>query len=800
MSTEEFLFKIAADTKELREELKKARAETGKFSKQVDEANNKGVGLNLSLGKVAGVVGVVATAVTAAAAAFTAYTTAQGRAIRETEIMAQMAGLTVEEFRRMSFVLGTVGIDADSVGSIFADAQEKIGDFLNTGGGGFQDFVDAMGYTKAEATALASEFERMSGQQVLQEMVNRMEAAGVSTQRMNHALEGMSGEARRLIPLLKDNGAQAKALGETFDSVNVPLSDEERAQFKALADNVDLAQASFVNFLNNAIAPFLPAINAAATALAEFFAVASARVDLDRIVEDNTLVEQIDSLGEVDRLQEILSKKIADREAALENNKIGHKARVDEEALKSYQAAAAALEAQRKAIEEKNKAEQEALDLEAKKGNLKTSVGADDINAKQKLLDELAAKEAAQKSSLQLLEEERRQRYSILQSMYSDEAKLTDEELSKKADLAARIEKDYLQQVNALSQTQADRRVESMAKELGDLRALLDEKIVSQEQYQARVAEILGTSSDGDASELDKLQTERAERLAVLEKAFQDEAALTADQLREKNELASEIEANYLSQAAELAKTEDQKKVEQAERELSLLQQLQDEKLISQEEFEAKRREIIENYDPASLDPEMLEEKNQEELEALQKKLADQLISYEGYYEQLSALQQKDSDDKKKKKELESWWSESSVKKQIDLGTTLLTSLGNNSKKQHKIQQGLSVANAGMNTAEGVTKALAKQDYAGATFTALTGAAQIAAILSSTPDGGGGKSAAVGEPAATAPETVYNEQTTTVTDISAGQSSQQIFQLQFTDDVIDALATRIDKSKSDGRT
>ena len=73
-----------------------------------------------------------------------------------------------------------------------------------------------------------------------------------------------------------------------------------------------------------------------------------------------------------------------------------------------------------------------------------------------------------------------------------------------------------------------------------------------------------------------------------------------------------------------------------------------------------------------------------------------------------------------------------------------MNSLGNNSKKAHKIKQGLAASNAFMNTSEGVTKALAEQNYVGAALTAATGAAQIAAILASSPNGSGGSPSAGG--------------------------------------------------------
>jgi nicotinamide mononucleotide adenylyltransferase len=65
----------------------------------------------------------------------------------------------------------------------------------------------------------------------------------------------------------------------------------------------------------------------------------------------------------------------------------------------------------------------------------------------------------------------------------------------------------------------------------------------------------------------------------------------------------------------------------------------------------------------------------------------------------------------------------------------LTAGLASNSKTMFNINKALSLASAVMNTAEGVTKALSKQDYAGAAFIAAAGAAQIATI-SSTQFGG----------------------------------------------------------------
>ena len=693
MSTEKFLFEIAADTKALREELSTGKASVKKFKNESDGMLGNLESLKAPLSAVATGVAAVTTAVVAGTSALVSYAAAQGRTIQETETMANIAGLTVEEFKRLSFVFGTVGIDGEKFGDIMKDTQEKVGDFLATGGGAFQDFADVMGYTSKEAQELAGEFETMSGQDVLQEMVNRMDAAGKSTQQMSFALEGMASDTTALIPLLRDGGEAAQDLADTFDSINVELSEEERAQFAALANNVDLAQGAFVNFLNNAIAPFLPAINEATKALAEFFAARQTGMDLDRIIDEHSLADQVTSLEELEKLQKLLNEEVETYENLTHHGRSG---KVNKERLKELKDTLPVLEARKQAIEEENEATQRALDLESKKGNLKSerTSGADSIKLEEQLLNELKAVEDANKSELQLLQDQKNARLAILESMYEDEKNLTKEKLD------------------------------------------------------------------------------------------------------EKNAMKMAIEADYLAQSRELAQTEEQAKIDAAVTESETLKELLDEKLISQEEYQAKLKEIIAAYSPESVDPKALEEKNQAELESLNEKLENQLISYEDYFTKLGALSKKDSADKKKKTELENFWSESSVKSQIDDGTALLSALGNNSKTAHKIKQGLAAGNTVMTTAENIAEQF--PNPAGMASAALVGATQLATIMSSTPDGGG----TITTPSATANEAPvenYSDQGTSVTDISGDDISTQRMIIEFSDEAVEVVGRHIKKAESERR-
>jgi hypothetical protein len=277
---------ITADTSGVNKALKSTQKSVSKTSDKVEENSNtwrdwsdntekstskasKDVGDFSS--KFASAFTKTALSLVAATTALTAYATVQGRAMRETEAMANIAGLSVEEFKRISFVMGTAGISAEKFGDIMKDTQERVGDFLATGGGPFQDFADVMGYTEEQALSLANEFEKMSGQEVLQEMVKRMEAAGKSTQRMSFALEGIASDTTRLIPLLQNGGAKAKELGSAFNEIKNPLTGKQQQDFKDLATNIDLATIAFTDMLNTAIAPLIPELTTLAQKFSSIF-------------------------------------------------------------------------------------------------------------------------------------------------------------------------------------------------------------------------------------------------------------------------------------------------------------------------------------------------------------------------------------------------------------------------------------------------------------------------------------------------------------------------------------------------
>lgn len=238
MATESLIVELDAQTKKLDSKVKESTKNLEGLDKQTQE-NDK------SLAKFSKAAGAAALAITGVATAISLAINQASAFARELEVASNRAGISVEEMQSLAFATSTVGISLEKIGNISKDTQERIGEFIKTGSGGFMDFVDVLGLTQMEAQKVAEEFALLSGPEILQEMINRMQAAEISTKEMSFALEGMASDATDLIPLLKDNGDSLKALKEQFDGLNSTISKADLDKIKNVGIELDKATTIF---------------------------------------------------------------------------------------------------------------------------------------------------------------------------------------------------------------------------------------------------------------------------------------------------------------------------------------------------------------------------------------------------------------------------------------------------------------------------------------------------------------------------------------------------------------------------
>ncbi|NQD58803.1 tail tape measure protein [Pseudomonas sp. CM25] len=187
----------------------KAERSSAKWRKEV-EKSAKAVGVAVGAG--------VATAVTA----FTTMMVSAVNSASEISNLAAVANVSVTDFQRMAVGARTVGIEQDKLSDILKDVNDKVGDFLNTGGGGMADFFEQIA---PKVGVTADQFRNLSGSQALGLYVSSLEKAGVSQSEMTFYLEAIASDATALLPLLRNNAEGFKKYGDAAEAAGAIMDE-----------------------------------------------------------------------------------------------------------------------------------------------------------------------------------------------------------------------------------------------------------------------------------------------------------------------------------------------------------------------------------------------------------------------------------------------------------------------------------------------------------------------------------------------------------------------------------------------
>ena len=234
----------------------------GRLSREMELANTRLAAFARRAGLALGAAAAAATASLGLIVRSTAESAAQ---IRQ---FAQVANATPEALQRWSAGARTVGIEQEKLADILKDVNDRVGDFLQTGGGPMADFFENVA---PRVGVTADQFARLSGPEALQLYVDTLERAGLSQQEMTFYLEAMASDATRLLPLLRNGGAEMVRLGEQASDLGAVLDSDalealRRTQLALGA--VSLVFDGLRNRIAVAVAPTIEALANAFVALA----------------------------------------------------------------------------------------------------------------------------------------------------------------------------------------------------------------------------------------------------------------------------------------------------------------------------------------------------------------------------------------------------------------------------------------------------------------------------------------------------------------------------------------------------
>ena len=167
--------------------------------------------------------------------------------------LSQVSGLGVVEFQKYAEAARTVNIEQDKLADIFKDTSDKMGDFLNTGGGAMADFFEKIAPLVG---ATKEEFIGLTGAESLQRYFNYLEEANIPHQEMVFYMEAIASDATMLIPLLKNGGEAFKELGEgaeaagrIMDASTIEALDDANEAIDRFMQNVTIFTGQVIELL-----------------------------------------------------------------------------------------------------------------------------------------------------------------------------------------------------------------------------------------------------------------------------------------------------------------------------------------------------------------------------------------------------------------------------------------------------------------------------------------------------------------------------------------------------------------------
>lgn len=233
-------------------------AKVGGFVAGMDAAERRSEKWRKEVEKNAAKVGAAIGAATAAGiTALAALTVSTVRNANEIANLASVANASTTEFQKYAAGAKLVGIEQEKLADIFKDVNDKVGDFINTGGGALADFFENVA---PKVGVTADQFRNLSGPQALGLYVSSLEKAKVSQSDMTFYLEAIASDATALLPLLRNNAEGFKTFGDAAQAAGAILDEKtikSANELKAATWLVEQSTTGLKNQLTSALIPVL---------------------------------------------------------------------------------------------------------------------------------------------------------------------------------------------------------------------------------------------------------------------------------------------------------------------------------------------------------------------------------------------------------------------------------------------------------------------------------------------------------------------------------------------------------------
>lgn len=234
-------------------------AKIGGFVGPLDKASRESQKRMAEIKKSAEQVGIgIGAAVSAGVVALAALTVSSVRTGAEISKLSQVSGAGSTEFQKYAAGAKVVGIEQEKLADIFKDTNDKVGDFLSTGGGELKDFFENIA---PKVGVTADQFRNLSGPQALQLFASSLEKANVSQSEMTFYMEAIANDATLLVPLLRNGGEGFKYLGEQAAAAGAIMDEKTIGSARELEAATWLVEQSAMGLKNQLVQALLPTLS-----------------------------------------------------------------------------------------------------------------------------------------------------------------------------------------------------------------------------------------------------------------------------------------------------------------------------------------------------------------------------------------------------------------------------------------------------------------------------------------------------------------------------------------------------------
>lgn len=172
---------------------------------------------------------------------------------------------SAESFQVYSKSAEKAGLSTEKFADQMKDFNEKLGEFKQTGGGGFADFfkLDGVKLSADDLIALPTE-------QRLQAVQDEMERLNVGAETQSFIWESIASDMTLMIPSLKNQGAEIKKNQSLLEDMGAILSNESIEGLNDFKTNLADQGAAIQGLGNIFVSQFIPALQSGSKAFADF--------------------------------------------------------------------------------------------------------------------------------------------------------------------------------------------------------------------------------------------------------------------------------------------------------------------------------------------------------------------------------------------------------------------------------------------------------------------------------------------------------------------------------------------------